>query len=229
MIVAIHQPNYLPWLGYFHKMKKADGFIFLDNVQIPGKGLSNRNYIKGKDGAKVMLSVPLNKSKGVLSNYLEAIPDYSKKWQFTHLNKIKDAYIKAPFFEEIFPLIEQSILNTHEHLCALNVSLILSISKALDINTKIYFASSLLDKALTKNERNLDLCKQLNATIYLSGQGAKKYNDEALFLNQQINIHYQAFVLPPYTQVSDHFMPNLSVLDTLFNLGIEETKRIIET
>ena len=228
MIVAIHQPNYLPWLGYFHKMKKADSFIFLDNAQIPGKGLSNRNYIKGKDGAKVMLSVPIKKMKGVQSNYLEAVPDYSKKWQFTHLNKIKDAYIKTPFFDELFPLFEEIILIQHEHLSALNFAFINAISKLLDIKPKVYFASNLLDHALTKNERNLELCKQLGATTYLSGQGAKKYNDDTLFLNQKIQLKYQDFVLPHYRQMGDNFMPNLSVLDILFNLGIDEVKSIID-
>jgi hypothetical protein len=75
-------------------MKKADVFIILDNAQLPGKGLANRNYIKGKDGKKVLLTVPIKKTKGVNSSYIETIPDYSKAWQKEHLNKIKDHYNK---------------------------------------------------------------------------------------------------------------------------------------
>lgn len=227
MILAIHQPNYLPWLGYFHKMKKADTFVFLDNAQIPGKGFSNRNFIKGKEGDQVMLSVPLKKTKGMHSNYLEAVPDYTKKWQKEHLNKIKDAYINAPHYKQVIALIEPIITTKHNHLSALNTALILAIAQLLDIKTKIIFASSLADHQLSKNERNIDICKQTNTSTYLSGTGAKKYNDEALFLKNQIEIRYQSFTLPVYQQTGSEFVPNLSVLDVLFNLEKEAIKAMI--
>ena len=228
MIVAIHQPNYLPWLGYFHKMKKADVFIILDNAQLPGKGLPNRNYIKGKDGKKVLLTVPLKKTKGVNSTYLDAITDDSKLWQKEHLNKIKDAYLKAPFFKERFNLIESILLQKHDNLSHLSAAFIKVICSLLDIKTKVVLASSIEEKGLLKNERNIDLCLQMAATTYLSGQGAKKYNDENLFAEHQLNIIYQTFELPVYKQIGEEFVPNLSVLDVLFNLPLEEIKRIIE-
>ncbi len=228
MIVAIHQPNYLPWLGYFHKMKKADVFIILDNAQLPGKGLPNRNYIKGKDGNKVLLTVPIKKTKGVSSSYIEAIPDYSKSWQKEHLNKIKDAYLKAPFFKERFSLIESVLLQNHDSLSHLSTAFINVICNLLEIKTQVMMASSLVDKGLQKNERNIDLCLQIDATTYLSGQGAKKYNDENLFAEHQLKIIYQSFELPVYKQIGEEFMANLSVLDMLFNVPIVEIKRIIE-
>lgn len=228
MIVAIHQPNYLPWLGYFHKMKKADVFIILDNAQLPGKGLPNRNYIKGKDGKKVLLTVPLKKTKGVSSSYIDAIPDYSKVWQKEHLNKIKDAYFKAPFFKERINLIETILLQKHENLSHLNASFIQVICNLLEIKTQVLFASSFVEKGLQKNDRNIDLCLQIGATTYLSGQGAKKYNDENLFASHQLKIIYQNFESPVYKQLGDGFMSNLSVLDILFNVPMDEVKRMIE-
>lgn len=228
MIVAIHQPNYLPWLGYFHKMNKADKFIILDNVQLPGKGLPNRNYIKGKDGKKVLLTVPIKKTRGFNSTYIEAIPDYSKSWQKEHLNKIKDAYLKAPYFEIRFELIESIILTRHEHLSSLSTVFIERISNLLEIKTPLILASSLPDFSLQKNERNINLCTQIGATTYLSGQGAKKYNDENLFAQHQLNIIYQNFEMPIYKQLGEGFMSNLSVLDILFNVHVDEIKKIIK-
>lgn len=228
MIVAIHQPNYLPWLGYFHKMKKADAFIILDHAQLPGKGLPNRNYIKGKDGKKVLLTVPLKKTKGVNSTYIESIPDYSKPWQREHLNKIKDAYFKAPYFENRFELIESVVLQKHENLSNLSTVFIKAVCNLLEIKTQLILASSLIDCQLQKNERNIDLCLQMGGSSYLSGRGAKKYNDESLYLKHQLNIIYQNFEAPVYCQLGEEFMPNLSVLDILFNVPVDEIKRIVE-
>jgi len=228
LIVAIHQPNYMPWLGYFQKMKKADVFILLDNAQLPGKGLPNRNYIKGKDGKKVLLTVPIKKTNGVNSTYIEAIPDYSKLWQREHLNKIKDAYFKAPFFETIFPQIESIILFKQDNLSNLSTAFVETICNLLAIKAKLILASSMTEKGLQKNERNIDLCLQAGGTTYLSGQGAKKYNDENLFVQHELSILYQNFELPVYKQLGEVFMPNLSVIDILFNLPVDEIKRMIE-
>ena len=225
MIAAIHQPNYIPWIGYFHKMNQADVFIILDNAQFPGKGLPNRNYIKGKDGKKVLLTVPLKKTKGVNSTYNEVLPDYSKKWQIEHLNKIKDAYIKAPNFKETYQFMERVLLKDYEHLSALSTSLITELGGLLDISTKVVLASNFIDNHLQKNERNIDLCRQVGATTYLSGQGAKKYNDENLFTQHHLNIIYQKFEMPFYRQLGEGFMPNLSVLDILFNVPVDEIKK----
>lgn len=227
MIAAIHQPNYIPWLGYFHKLKKADVFIILDNVQIPGKGLPNRNYIKGKDSKKALLTVPLKKTKGVNSTYNEVIPDYSKKWQKEHLNKIKDAYLKAPNFEITYQFIETLLLKDFEHLSALSTCFIQEVCNMLDIHTKLVLASNFTDNQLHKNERNIDLCKQVGAKTYLSGQGAKKYNDENLYTQHQINIIYQSFEMPIYKQLGEVFLPNLSVLDILFNVPFDEIKKYL--
>jgi hypothetical protein len=229
VIVAIHQPNYLPWLGYFHKMKMADAFIILDHVQLPGKGLPNRNYIKGKDGKKVLLTVPLKKTKGINSTYIDSIPDYSKHWQKEHLNKIKDAYLKAPYFEENYAQIEYIIKIKYESLSELCTAFIQMICHLLEIKTKIVLASSLVENELQKNDRNIDLCLQMGAKTYLSGQGAKKYNDENLFAQHQLNIIYQNFEAPIYPQLGEEFIANLSIIDILFNVPVNEIKKIIDT
>jgi hypothetical protein len=120
----------------------------------------------------------LEKINGVNSTYNEAIPDYSKDWQKEHLNKIKDAYLKAPQFDKTYSLIESVLLQQHDHLSNLSTLFIKEVCNILAIKTQVVLASSLLDSQLQKNERNIDLCMQMSATTYLSGQGAKKYNDE---------------------------------------------------
>ncbi|MCC6252011.1 MAG: WbqC family protein [Bacteroidia bacterium] len=227
MIVAIHQPNYLPWAGYFHKISKADCFVILDDVQIPGKGIHHRNFIKGKDGRAVLLSVPLHKRNGMYSTYNNVVPDYSSKWQRNHLNKIKDAYYKSLFFENIFTVIEQIILKKHENLTALNTELIQAICKIIQIKTPMVYASQYELGELKGNDKNIALCKQLHATTYLSGQGGKKYNDENMFKHHGIELNYQLFNLS-YHQQGKNFIPNLSVIDLLFNMAPEEIHKTFE-
>jgi hypothetical protein len=227
VIVAIHQPNYLPWLGYFHKIKMADVFIFLDHVQIPGKGLANKNYIKGKDGNKVLLTVPLKRLKGMHSSYNESVPDYAQQWQKEHLNKITDAYRKAPYFEQMFPLVESLLMMRYDNLSMMNMAIIKSICNQLGIHTQLRIASALSNNKLHKNERNIDLVKQVGGNIYLSGQGAKKYNDEAIFAHHEINMTYQSFEVPTYNQIGEVFMAQLSVIDLLFNVDLEDIARML--
>ena len=120
------------------------------------------------------------------------------------------------------------MLQKHENLSHLSAAFIQVICNLLDIKTQVILASSLVEKGLQKNERNIDLCLQMGARTYLSGQGAKKYNDENLFAQHQLKIVYQSFELPVYKQIGEGFVANLSVLDMLFNVPIEEIKKIIE-
>ena len=225
MIVAIHQPNYMPWAGYFNKMKQADCFVLLDNVQVPDRSVANRNYIKGKNGKPVLLTVPLKKTK--FGTYNNTVIDYSKNWPLQHCNKIKDAYSKAPFFDDYFGTIEQLLHHKYSTLSELNSALILYFIDVLHINTPIKIASDLELPFSTKNEQNIAICEHLGAHIYLSGKGAKKYNDHELYAAHQLEIRYQSFVMPQYQQLNNSFVSNLSIIDVLFNCGAIEAAKII--
>lgn len=222
MIVAIHQPNYIPWLGYFYKIKKSDLFVILDNVQFPKESPAARNFIKGKNGDKVMLSVAVKKSNGAFQNYNELALDYDGKWNTKHLNQIKDAYIKAPFFKRYFPEIEQLLKTRYASLAELNIAFIKWAVEQLKIETPLHIASSFDDGTLgAKNDRNLNICLHFNATEYLSGGGARKYNDEVLYEEHKVKLMYSDFASKEYPQLHGAFIPNLSVLDVLFNVGPE--------
>lgn len=227
MIVAIHQPNYIPWLGYFYKIKKSDQFVILDNVQFPKESPAARNFIKGKNGFKVMLSVAVKKSKGAFQNYNELELDYNGKWNVKHLNQIRDAYIKAPFFKLYYPEIEHLLKTRYGSLAELNIAFLKWGVNQLKISTPLHIASSFDDGNLgAKNERNLNICLRFNATQYLSGAGAKKYNNETLFATHQIKLIYSDFLIKEYRQLNGEFIPNLSVLDVLFNVGPETSQLV---
>ena len=220
-IVAIHQPNFIPWLGFFYKIYKSDIFVLLDNVQFPKESAAARNFIKGKNGSKVLLSVSVKKSEGAFQNYNEIELDYSSQWNIKHLNQIKDAYIKSPYFNQYFPEFETILKTQFSNLAELNITIIKWVLKHLEINTKIEVASQ-FDKGNfgVKNNRNLNICLHFGANSYLSGSGAKQYNDESLYKENKVELLYSDYNPVTYPQVNgQEFLSNLSVLDALFNCG----------
>lgn len=222
MIVAIHQPNYIPWLGYFYKIAKADTFVLLDNVQFPKESPAARNFIKSKTGEKVLLSVSVKKSDGAFQNYNELALEYATKWSIKHLNQIRDAYAKAPFFKMYFPEIEALLKAKHNNLAELNIAFIKWALKQLNIGTRIEVASEFdTGEFGARNDRNLNICLYFGATKYLSGQGAKKYNDPELYEKSNVELIYSDYQAKPYPQINGDFVTNLSFIDALLNCGPE--------
>jgi hypothetical protein len=217
MIIAIHQPNYIPWLGYFDKMQKADIFVYLDDVQYVKGTVANRNYVKGQQGKTVLLSVPVKLSDGAFQHYNQIGIDYSQNWMQKHLNQIKNAYYHSPRFHEIYPEFEQLIKIRYPNLAELNITLIDWMKKKLEIQTKTVRSSELAIIVEEKNERNLAICKKFDATLYLSGKGAESYNDPILFERNGIHLKVNHFKLTEYSQLHGDFLENLSGLDYLFN------------
>ncbi|MGZ4038394.1 MAG: WbqC family protein, partial [Bacteroidia bacterium] len=187
-----------------------------------------RNFIKGKTGEKVLLTVSVKKSKGAFQNYNELELDYSSKWNIKHLNQIKDAYIKAPHFKSIYPEVEAILKQQFPNLAALNIAVIKWALGHLDIKTRIETASEFDDGLLgTKNDRNLNICLHFKASAYLSGHGAKKYNDEQIYREQNVELLYSDYSATEYPQINGDFVPNLSVLDVLFNCGADAKSLIV--
>ena len=216
--VAIHQPNFLPWIGYFHKINEVDNFVFLDNVQYIKQSPSSRNFIKDKNGKKFLLILPVIKKNYTEKNYNEIEIDYTQPWQRKHLNKIKDSYFHAPSFENIFSFIENFYCIKFENLAEFNIYFIKEVCKLLHIDTELKISSQLnINSESIKNDRNIAICKSLNATHYLSGIGAKKYNQEQLFIQNNLQLVYQNYLQIKYLQINGEFLSNLSIIDFLFN------------
>ncbi len=223
-VLSIHQPNYLPWLGYFYKIYKSDVFVILDNVQYVKNSIANRNKIKNNKGEAIWLTVPVKISKGHDQNYNEIKIDYEQKWQQKHINFLREYYRKALYFDDYFTEISEIIKLRFNTLAELNTELIKYFCSKLLIETPIYISSAFNQEFGKKNLQNINICKYFEATTYLSGEGAKKYNDEELFKSNNIKLKYSAFELPQYSQLFGTFIPNLSVVDIIFNCGPESTK-----
>jgi hypothetical protein len=224
MIVTIHQPEHLPWIGFFDKMNHADCFILLDNVDYRKRYFQNRNKILTKQGP-VYLTVPISNNK-----VHKKIKDIQVSEAFSreeYLKTLQRAYARHPYFNDYFPEISKIILSNHTKLADLNIDLIHFFVKALGIKTKIYKASE-MDVNGNSSELLLDICKQMNADTYLSGPLGRDYLDENLFLKNNISVTYHEFNHPIYPQQnSSTFISNLSTVDLLFNTGGQSSSYIM--
>jgi hypothetical protein len=200
-------------------MSQADIFVLLDDVQCPKGGYGNRVKIKGRKQREVWLTVPIRWSKGSKQMYNEMEVAYEQKWQARHINLLRDAYQQAPFFRHYFDDIVDILKAFYPHLASLNTELIRYLKQQLDITASLYIASDLAQDFGTGSARNLNICRHFGADTYLSGQGARAYNDESSFVSGGIRLTYHRFECPTYPQQHGAFVPNLSILDLLFNCG----------
>jgi hypothetical protein len=227
-IVSIHQPNFIPWLGYFYKIYASDEFVILDNVDYQSgnsSSITNRTKIKTNNG-ELMISVPVKKneqSKLIMDMEI----DNRQPWKAKMLKTIQFTYAKAPFFKTIFPEFEQLLNQQWDKLSDLNSTLIIFICGKLNIQTQTIKASEMGLNDEDKNGRIIEICKKLNATVYLSGNGARKYNDEAQYNANHMELRYSEYSPPEYPQLYGDFLKGLSILDVLLNCGWEKTSELI--
>ncbi len=221
-VIAIHQPNFIPWPGYYHKISQADVFVFLDTVEFTKGGFINRNKIKFSNGSANWLTVPVQVSKSTRQKINETALNQHQNWKDKHLKTLQSNYGKAPFFKNYFPQFEMLYRENFDTISQFNIALSKFILDVLDIRSKIIIASEMeIDHRLTRNDLLIEICKTLSADVYLSGSGAQKYNDEALFNKNDIELVYQTFTPPVYPQQHGDFISHLSTVDLLFNLGPE--------
>ncbi len=221
--IAIHQPEHLPYYGFFNKMNKVDTFVILDDVQFLKNTFQNRNQIRTSNGEQ-WLTVPIK-----LLHHTQKINeieiDNSKDWQKKNLLSIQYNYQKAPFYSIYYPEFEKIYLKKETHLVNLNLNIINFFMKHLSIKVNLILSSSLNIKT-QKTERLIDICKKLNAKTYLSGTGTKEYMDESFFPKNNITLEFNHFTHPTYPQLYKPFKPYMSVLDLLMNCGPESEKII---
>jgi hypothetical protein len=225
MKLAGHQPNYIPWPGYFTKMAQCDIFFILDTAQFQnGSSLDNRNLIKTSQGT-LMLTVPVKRKGMGLQRFDEVI--VIPGWKRNHLMALKVNYAKAPYFEEVFPMLEQ-VLQDIGYLIDTNITFIRLVHDLLGLKTKLVFLSDLPQFAdLRKNELIAAICRHFSADCYLSGIGARAYNQPEFFEKQGIQLEYLDYQPITYPQLWGSFIPNLSIVDMLFNCGAEGTRKLL--
>lgn len=218
MRVTIHQPEHMPWLGFFHKIAMADVYVVLDNVQFRKDYFQNRNQIRTRYG-KSWITVPVrNKDKLMLIKDVEI--SYEHAWVKRYLNLVAENYAQSPFCDRYIHELTQIIKNEYKYLSELNIDIIMFLLKDLDLQTRVVRASEQgLPYGKGGTAVNLNICKALGASVYISGISGKDYLDEMSFRNNGIEVVYQNFHHPIYKQLYEPFLPCMSVIDLLFNHG----------
>ena len=214
-LISIHQPVYLPWLGFFKKILESEIFVILDDVQYEKNGWHNRNKIKTKDG-DMWLTVPVHAKNNIKLNQI--LIDNNSIWFKKHSKSIFINYKKANFFQQFWNDFELIYEKKCDRLIDLNLEIINLFLKKLDIKTRIVFSSE-LNILKSGSNRILEICKQLNADTYLSGNLGSNYLQIQDFKDNKIDVLFQNFQHPTYSQLFDSFIPNLSTIDLLFNAG----------
>ena len=216
--VAIHQPQYVPYLGYFHKIKHCDVFVHLDHVQYQVGGLQNRNKIKAPTGWQ-WFTLPVNGNPQMRID--EVAIDARSQWRKKHWKTLQANYGRSPCFKQYAPALEALYLGSEDHqLSTVNQSFSDWGMAALGITTPT-LRSSAMSAEGSSTDMLISLCRQLGATHYLSGPGGRLYMDLDAFARSGIEVIWQSYQAPVYEQVfpTAGFVEHLSVLDVLFSMG----------
>jgi hypothetical protein len=219
VVVTIHQPEHLPWLGFFDKVRQADVFVVLDHVQYRRRYFQNRNRVRGSDGP-VWLTVPV-KVKGRYEqpiNEVEIDNEGSPRWARQCWNSLVHCYTRAPYFEAHAAFFAGLYARPWARLAELNEAIIRYVLEALCIRMTIVRSSD-LGATGRKGDLMLDICRRLGAAAYLSGISGRDYLDPATFREAGIELRFQEFHHPVYRQLHEPFVPCLSVVDLLFTHG----------
>jgi len=215
VIISIHQPDYIPYWGYFYKILKADIFVFLDDVQFSNNNMHHWNRIKTPQG-ECRLKVPVEYRFGDKINQVR--PKDELKWKEKHLRTIEMNYARADFFKEIYPSYKGILCSDYKTLADMNIAINSFICKFLGITPK-FIRSSELNISTAKEERVIDICLALGGTEYISGNGAQAYQSESHFTERGVKLVYTDYYPFAYKQLWREFLPNISILDYLFNCG----------
>ena len=220
--LVILQPGYLPWLGFFDQMWRADIFVYYDDVLFDKHGWRNRNRVKSITGP-TWLTVPV-KHKGLNSPRIMDIEiDNRQPWARKHLRTMEQLYARAPFLNEYFPDLEKTLNSHWQYLIDLNLTLASVMARWLGLNKTIYRSSELAISG-ERSERLLNHCRHFGVDRYLSGDAARTYLDVALFERHGIAVEWQEYKHPVYPQQNGDFVPYLSAIDLLFNVGPESQR-----
>ncbi|MCG2576267.1 WbqC family protein [Dechloromonas sp. XY25] len=220
-LVAIHQPNLFPWLGYFDKIHRADVFILLDDVQYPKTGGSWSNRVKVLiNGEGRWLTAPVDRSHHGTRAINEMVFCCKEDWRAKVLKTLVAAYRRAPFFENAFAVLEPLVRYPEDNVAEYNVHAIVTLAGALGLPTGSFVRSSSLPTVSTATQRLIDLTRQVGGRSYLCGGGAGGYQEDEAFAAVGLSLVYQCFVPKFYSQHgTTSFVPGLSIIDAAMNLG----------
>jgi len=227
MILSANQPYFSPFPGFFYKAHQSDIFVILDQVQFPlGTTWLSRNRFKNDQGT-LWMTVPVWKKGLGLQRIDEVKICHEGRWAKKHLESLKSAYGKAPYFRDHLEFIEEMFSTGVERLLDLNLEIIKYLMGQLQMETKVVLLSDLSIEA-RGDQMLVDICKKLGASHFLAQHAANKYLNQGLFQEAGIELTY---FKPPsliYPQLWGSFIPNLSTFDLLFNCGPKARDILLE-
>lgn len=228
--VAIHQPNFFPWLGYFDKIRRADVFIFLDDAQYQKTGGIWSNRVKILiNGEGRWLTAPVERSFQGTRNVNEMVFASKEDWRGRMLKSLVSTYKRAPHFIEAYTVIEALIKNSENNVAEYNIHAIKALASKLGYSTNSMVRSSELSTESSATERLIKLTERSGGKSYLCGGGAGDYQEDDAFHKAGIALVYQNFFHPTYPQFGNKgFVAGLSIVDALMNLGLEGSRELLK-
>lgn len=226
MRVSIHQPNYIPWMGFFKKISMCDIFVFFDNVQMPmNKSFVSRNKILANK-VPLWLTVPI-KRKG--KQQIREVEIADQMWIKKHLKTIEVSYNFSDYYEQIITNFITILNKKHKYISDLNIEIITTIWKILDDKPKKFIRASEMNLQTYGSESILEILEKLNTKVYItgSGEGTKRYLDVNAYKEKNIMVKFCPDDFPKYKQKDRTYIPNLSILDVLFNIGPQNTRKLL--
>jgi hypothetical protein len=223
--LVVLQPSYLPWLGFFDQVRRCDVFVFYDDVQFDKHGWRNRNRVKGGRGP-VWLTVPV-RAGGRMGQRIDEVEITDEaRWARKHLQTLEQLYARSPYRNAYLPELTDLLQRRWERLVELDIALTHLMCDWLELERPMY-RSSQLNVGGDRNTRLLALCDRFGADNYLSGDSARAYLDIDLFAAHGVRVEWQAFRHPRYPQLHGDFIPYLSAIDLLLNVG-DRSRLVLE-
>ncbi len=222
--IAIMQPYFFPYIGYFQLINAVDEFVIYDNIEFTKKGWINRNRIL-VNGVDSFITLPLKKDSDFLHVKDRFLADTWDKDRKKMLNRITESYRKAPFYKEVFQMFELCIMYDDRNLFNFIINAIQSTMNYLEIKTKLVVSSSVnIDQQLRSEDKVIAICKTMNASTYINPIGGLELYDKERFRGNNLELQFQKANNIIYTQFNNEFVPWLSIIDVMmFNSKKEIT------
>lgn len=231
-VLAVMQPTYMPWMGYFDLIDQADEFILLDDVQLARQSWQTRNRIRGSNGTELMLSIPIRHHGDLDCSIAETRISVSQPWRKKHVRSIQQAYARAEHGAAATSFWEHALDPEEERLGALTSRAIRLVCEVLAIATPIRYSSA-IEGPIDRVDRLIELCRHTGADTYLSPPGAADYldADDAIhrFESAGISLRFQRYEHPVYDQRGADFLSHLGIVDLLAHAGRDDAPSIIRS
>ena len=228
MKLAIMQPYFFPYIGYFQLINAADKFVVYDNIQFTKKGWINRNRIL-VNGAAEYISLPLSKGSDYLNVDQRKLAGTFKTERIKLLRRINESYRKAPQFDIIYPLIESVINAEEENLFGFIYQSLQAVCQFLDIKTEFIISSTLpIDHQLRSQDKVIAICDALGANQYINTIGGKELYSKEIFQQYNIELNFIQSGTVEYPQFTNKFVPCLSIIDVMMFNSKEKVKEYLQ-